>query len=262
MKVATWNVNSIRTRLERLLAWLERARPDVVCLQELKGVDASFPHSELEAAGYHAAVYGEKTYNGVAILSRDEPAEVERGLGDTADPQARLIAARIRGVSVLSVYVPNGQTVGSEKFSYKIEWLGRLRAYLERRFDPAAPLLVCGDFNVAPADLDVANPERWADTVLCHPAARTALEDVRGWGLVDLLRRQHPEEPFYSWWDYRMLAFPKNDGLRIDHIFASAPLAERCVAAEIDRNERKGQKPSDHAPVVVVLEEGAAPAEL
>jgi exodeoxyribonuclease-3 len=255
MKLASWNVNSIRAREERLLAWLARREPDVVCLQELKVTDDAFPRSALERAGYRAAVLGQPTYNGVAILARDALEDVTCGLGDGADDtQARLIAARVSGLRVASVYVPNGASVGSDKWAYKLAWLGRLRAWLERTCDPGEPLALCGDFNVAPTDLDVANPERWNDTVLCHPDGRRALERLVGWGLFDAFRALHPQDRAYSWWDYRNLGFPKNDGLRIDQLWVTAPLRERLRAVEIDRNERKGARPSDHAPVVAELE--------
>lgn len=251
MKIAAWNVNSIRSRLDRLLAWLVKMEPDVVCLQEVKATDEVFPYEPLREAGYFAAVHGQKTYNGVAILSRSEPQDVECGLGDGVDdPQARLIAARVDDVHVISAYVPNGQSVGSEKWTYKLRWMRRLRDYLEGRFDASIPLLLCGDFNVARDDLDVANPAQWADSVLCHEDAREALEEILRWGLVDVVREQQPEGGVYSWWDYRRLAFPKNDGLRIDYVFATEPMAARCTHGEIDRDERKGKKPSDHAPVV------------
>ena len=256
MKVATWNVNSVRARRERLLRWLAANQPDVLCLQEIKVTEADFPSMELKALGYHAAVFGQKTYNGVAILSRREPLEVERGFGDGLDdPQARLIAARIpdavgRDARVVSVYVPNGQEVGSDRWRYKLEWMRRLRAWLDRRVSPTDPLVVCGDFNVAPEPRDVYDPAAWEPTVLFHPEARAALRQVCAWGLADTLRLRHEETGLYSWWDYRMLGFPKNRGLRIDLILASEPLARRCVAASIDRQERKGQQPSDHVPVV------------
>ncbi|MBN1347448.1 MAG: exodeoxyribonuclease III [Phycisphaerae bacterium] len=251
MKIATWNLNSIRARLERLLAWLRQHDPDVLCLQELKVADQAFPHETIREAGYHAAVFGQKTYNGVAILSRTEPQDVERGIDDGVnDPQARFLSARVGDVRVVSIYVPNGQEVGSDKYAYKLDWLRRFRAYLDRRFSPSDALIVCGDTNVAVDEKDAANPDQWADSVLCHADARAALRDVLDWGLVDVLRRHHPEGGLYSWWDYRMLAFPKNNGLRIDHILATPPLANRCTSAEIDRDERKGAKPSDHAPTI------------
>jgi exodeoxyribonuclease-3 len=208
----------------------------------------------LRDAGYAASVYGQKTYNGVAILSRAEPEDVCRSLDDEDDdPQARFISARVAGLRIMSVYVPNGGTVGSDKWRYKLAWLARLRAHLDRHRDPTEQLALCGDFNVAPDDRDVANPEAWRNTVLCHEEGRLALSSVKKWGLVDLVRMKHPDGGIYSWWDYRLLGFPKNDGLRIDHIFATEPVARRLTAAVIDRNERKGKQPSDHAPVLVEL---------
>jgi exodeoxyribonuclease-3 len=253
--LATWNVNSVKARLERLLRFLERRRPDVLCLQELKVEDDQFPLEALEQAGYRAAVHGQKAYNGVAILSREEPRDVLRGMDDGEnDPQARLIAATVRDVRVLCAYVPNGQAPGTPAFAYKLRWLERLRRYLEQRCDPKALLVLCGDFNVAPDDRDVYDPLAWKDQVLCHPEERKALAAIVDWGLADLVRRHHPGGGLFTWWDYRMLAFPRNHGLRIDHVFATLPLARRCAAAEVDRQERKGEKPSDHAPVLVTFE--------
>ncbi len=254
MRIATWNVNSIRARQDRLLAWLSRHAPDVLCLQETKVEDAAFPFEVLRGAGYHAVVHGQRTYNGVAILAREEPHEVEAGFGDGAeDAQARLLSARVAGLRVLSAYVPNGDTVGSEKWRYKLEWLRRLRAGLDARYAPDEPLLLCGDLNVARDEGDVAHPDRWAESVLFHPEARVALEGVRSFGLVDIFRQIHPQGGIYSWWDYRMLAFPKNDGLRIDHLLATPALAARCTDAQVDRDERKGKGASDHAPVIATF---------
>jgi len=251
LKIATWNVNSVRARLERLLAWLQKAQPDIVCLQELKAKEEAFPFEAIREAGYHAAVFGQPTYNGVAILSRIEPQNIFRGMDDGVDdPQARFLAAQVGEIQVLSAYVPNGQVVGSEQYAFKLDWLKRLRSFLDRHFTPETPLVLCGDFNVARDERDVANPAAWEGTVLYHPTSRAALEELLGWGLVDLHRQQHPEGGLFSWWDYRNVAFPKNDGLRLDYIFATQPLAGRCTAAEIDRQERKGEKPSDHAPVI------------
>jgi len=250
VRIASWNVNSIRVRKERLLRWLERHAPDVLCLQELKAPDEQFPTDEVRAAGYHSAVFGQKTYNGVAILSRLPAEDVGRGLqDDVADAEARLIEARVAGVRVVCLYVPNGQLVGSEKWEYRQAWMKRLRSYLDRLCDPAEPLVLCGDWNVAPEDRDVCDPAGWAGSVLFHPEARAAFEAIRGWGLTDTFRLHHAEAGRYSWWDYRMLAFPKNQGLRIDHVLASQPLARRCTGAGIDRDERKGKQPSDHVPV-------------
>lgn len=255
MKIATWNVNSVRARLDRLLAWLQRTQPDIVCLQELKTREDAFPYAAIRELGYHAAVYGQPTYNGVGILSLVEPQEVRRGMDDGVDdPQARLVAARVGEIQMVSAYIPNGQVVGSGQYAYKLEWLRRLRAFLERHYTPDTPLVLCGDFNVARDERDVADPAAWEETVLYHPTSRAALEELLGWGLFDIHRQQHPEGGLYSWWDYRSLAFPRNDGLRLDYIFATAPLASRCTAAEIDRQERKGEKPSDHAPVIAEFE--------
>jgi exodeoxyribonuclease-3 len=256
MKLATWNVNSVRAREARLLRWLEATHPDVVCLQELKVANDAFPFESLRAAGYRSTVHGQKTYNGVAILSQLEPEEVERGFGDGGDDtQARHVAALVGGVRVVSVYVPNGGEVGSDKWGYKLEWMGRLGAWLRRRFTKNEPIALCGDLNVAPEPRDVHDPAAWEGSVLTHPDARRALREVRAFGLADSFRLHHEEGGFYSWWDYRMLAFPKNRGLRIDHIDLTLPLAGRCTGATIDRNERKGRQPSDHAPVLVELED-------
>jgi len=254
MKLVSWNVNSIRARLDRLVAWLEKARPDVVCLQELKTPDEAFPREPLASLGYDAAVFGQKTYNGVAILSRTKIKHAARGLGDD-DPAARFLAATVGKSHVLCAYVPNGQEVGSEKWDYKLRWMMRLRAYLDEHYSAEDRLVLCGDFNVARDDLDVARPDDWAGSVLCHEEGRRRFEAILDWGLVDVFRERHPEGHVYSWWDYRMLAFPKNLGLRLDYVLATKPLAEKCVAAEIDRGERKGEKPSDHAPVVVEFED-------
>lgn len=254
MLLATWNVNSVRARLDRLLAWLDRTCPDVVCLQELKVPDGEFPFDALRGAGYQASVFGQRTYNGVAILSRSTPEDIRMGF-DEGDPddQARLIAATITGIRVVSAYVPNGQVVGSDKWAYKLAWLGRLRAWLERTGAPDRPLALAGDFNVAPEDRDVARPDEWRESVLCHPDARRALQEVTAWGLVDAVRLHDDGPGPWSWWDYRQLAFPRGNGLRIDHVFLTAPLAGRCARAWVDRDERKGKLPSDHAPVLCEL---------
>jgi exodeoxyribonuclease-3 len=255
MKIATWNVNSIRSRLERVVNWTERVQPDVMCFQEIKTVEDNFPTGEFEKLGYQAAVYGQKSYNGVAILSKDKPGDALRGMEDDSDdPQARLIAASVRGIRIINCYFPNGGTVGSDKWEFKLEWMKRLRRYLDRHHSPDEKLVLCGDTNVAVDEKDVANPEKWADSVLCAEPARRALSDISDWGLVDVFRQKHPDGGIYSWWDYRQLSFPKNDGLRLDYVFATEELAQLCASAEIDRNERKGSKPSDHAPVVVEFE--------
>jgi exodeoxyribonuclease-3 len=258
VNLASWNVNSIRVRRERLLRWLDTNRPDVMCLQELKATEAQFPFDAVRAAGYDLAVAGQKGYNGVAILARAGLGleDVRLGLDDgVEDPTARLISARVGGVRILSVYVPNGQVVGSDKYAYKLEWLRRLRDYVERHHRTSEPLVLCGDFNVAPEPRDVDRPKEWERSVLFHPDVRAALGEVTAWGLRDTFRLHHQEGGFYSWWDYRMLSFPKNDGLRLDLILATEPMASRCTEASIDRNERKGKLASDHAPVLATFAE-------
>ncbi len=255
MLIATWNVNSIRARLDRLVAWLRRTGPDVVCLQELKVPDDDFPVETLLAEGYRAVFYGQRTYNGVAILSRYPITDVAMGFGGgTDDPQARLIAATVEGARIISAYFPNGQTVGSDKWFYKLAWIGRLRDHLASTYRPTDPLLLCGDYNVAPEDRDVARPEEWRASVLCHEEARLALQGLSDWGLVDTMRLHEPGPGPYSWWDYRLLGFPKGNGLRIDHIFATPSIAGKTRRAWVDRDERKGKLPSDHAPVLVELD--------
>jgi len=250
MRIYSWNVNSIRARIERVLSWLEDRQPDVVCLQELKCTDDTFPAEALREVGYHSAAHGQKTYNGVAILAREPLEDVTRGLKDGGDDgQSRVIAATVRGVRVMSVYAPNGQSVDSPAYDFKLQWYERLRAVLDARHTPDVPLCLCGDWNVAPADLDVHDPAAWEGQTLCTERERAALTRLLDFGLVDTFRRLHPDTVQYSWWDYRMLAFPKNRGLRIDHVFATAPLAARLIGAGVDREARKGKQPSDHAPV-------------
>jgi exodeoxyribonuclease-3 len=254
MKIATWNVNSIRVRMERLLPWLAERAPDVVCMQELKVEEEKLPRAELEAAGYHVVACCQKTYNGVAILAKQAIEDVRVGMDDgVEDPQARMVSGVVGGVRVINVYVPNGQQVGTDKYEYKLQWMARLRKYLDDKCDRAQPLVLCGDFNVAPENGDVHDPVAWAKETLFHIDARRALEQIRSWGLVDLFRLHHHDPGYYTWWDYQMLAFPKNRGLRIDHIFASEPMARRCDGCIIDRELRKGQKPSDHAPVIATF---------
>jgi len=257
MRIATWNVNSIRARLPRLQAWLERQQPDVVCVQETKVVDEDFPAAELTALGYRSAAFGQKTYNGVAILSRGEAREIARELpGDTPESDRRVLAAEVAGISVVGLYCPNGGEVDSDKYLYKLDWYRRLRAFLEPTWTPEQPLVLCGDFNIAPEDRDVWDPALWRGQTLFSEPEKEALREVMGWGLEDTLRRLHPEGGLYTWWDYRQGAFHRGWGLRIDHVLATPPLAARCVAVEIDRDERKGDKPSDHAPVLATFEQG------
>lgn len=257
MQIATWNVNSIRARLPRVLEWLERVGPDVVCLQETKVRDDQFPVAEMAARGYHALVFGQPTYNGVAILSRAPTGPVFHGFpGDDGDQERRLIATTINGITVVCVYVPNGREVGSPTYEHKLAWIYRLRSLLNDLAAPGDLLAVCGDFNVAPGDGDVHDPDRWRGQLLCSQPERTAFEDLLEWGLVDVLRHHHPGPGPFTWWDYRGGAFHRDWGLRIDHVLATKPLAERCAAVETHRDERKGERPSDHVPVVATFAGG------
>jgi exodeoxyribonuclease-3 len=252
MKIATWNVNSIRSRVARVLDWTRREEPDVLCFQEIKTTDELFPAAPFEELGYHIETWGQPTYNGVAILSRTRSKDVTRGLpGDAPDAQRRLIAATVKGVRIINVYVPNGQSPESDKFVFKLEWLGRLRDWLDAAASPADPLLLLGDFNIAPDDRDVHDPDLWRGKIHFHPKEHAALARITSWGLFDLFRKHHTEGGFYSWWDYRQLAFPKNKGLRIDLVLGTAPMLDRVKGSQIHRDERKGEGPSDHAPVVV-----------
>lgn len=252
MKIVSWNVNSVRARYDRLLNWVEQNEPDVLCLQELKCVDGQFPHDELGELGYYAETLGQKTYNGVAIIARDEITGVIRNMQDGVDdPQARLIAGTVEGVRIVCVYCPNGGTMGSEKWRYKLEWYKRLRTWLDTHCDPSQPTVLLGDFNVAPEARDIARPDLWGAGVLCVPEARAALQNIVDWGFVDTYR-MHEQGAKYSWWDYRANGFYKNDGLRIDMVYATQGLAATCTAVGIDKAEREeveGDKPSDHAPI-------------
>lgn len=254
MKIATWNVNSIRKRLGRVIAWLGEHQPDVLCVQETKVEDEAFPRAELEGAGYQVLCHGQKTYNGVALLGREPLRNPVTGFGDGGDDaQARFLVAEVGRLKIGSVYVPNGQAVGTDKFRYKLEWLARWRRWLAANADPGAPLVLCGDLNVALEDRDVHDPAAWKDKVLCHPDERAALAEICGWGLTDAFRLHNQESGQFTWWDYRQLCFPRNLGLRIDFVLCSAPMAARCRSVTIDRNARKGKEPSDHAPVIAVF---------
>jgi exodeoxyribonuclease-3 len=254
MNIATWNVNSVRARLPRLIAWIETHRPDLLCIQETKAPDAYFPRAELESLGYAIEFFGQKTYNGVAILARGALTDAVRGLpGDTEESEKRVIAATFDGVRVVNVYVPNGQEVGCDKYVYKLAWLDRLRAMLARTHTPDQPLVLCGDFNIAPDDRDVYDPDLWRGKVLFSEPERAKLRDLMGWGLSDALRLRTQEPGQYTWWDYRMNGFKRDLGLRLDHFLVTAPVAARVREIVIDREERAGEKPSDHAPVVLTL---------
>jgi len=248
MKIATWNVNSLKVRLPHLLGWLAQQQPDVVCLQETKQQDADFPHAELQAAGYHSVCSGQKTYNGVAILSREPIADVRTGIPDFADEQKRVIAATIADVRIVCVYVPNGQSVDSDKYQYKLNWLAALTAWLKDELAKHPKLALLGDYNIAPEDRDVHDPQAWQGNVLVSEPEREAFKGLAALGLRDAFRLFEQDAKSYSWWDYRMLAFRRNQGLRIDHILISAAL--QCTVCVIDKAPRKLERPSDHTPVI------------
>jgi exodeoxyribonuclease-3 len=257
LTLVTWNVNSLRARLESVQRWLQEYHPDVVCLQETKVADDQFPREAIEALGYQIAMHGQRTYNGVAILSRLPLSDVALGFdGQGGDEQKRLIAATVGGIRVVNAYIPNGQAVGSDKFAYKLDFFAQLKTYFDQSHKPKEAVVLVGDFNVAPAPEDVFDPQEMDGQVCFHPAERAALERLRGWGFVDQFRRLHPEPGYYSWWDYRQAGFQRDRGLRIDHVWTSPPLTPRTEACWIDREERSREKASDHAPVVVTFTSG------
>jgi len=254
MRIASWNINSLRKRQDRLFDWLEAIKPDIVCLQETKCPDEQFPALALQAAGYRSAYHGEKSYNGVAILAKNELRDVRPSLRDqVVDPQARVIAATIDDVRVFSIYAPNGQAIGSPAYEYKLLWYRRLRDCVAK--EKSSDLVVCGDFNVAPEDIDVYDPDLWRGAIMCSEGERDAFQELCKVGLRDTLRIHHQEGELFSWWDYQMRAFEKNRGLRIDAVLASERLATKCVASGIDREMRKGKEPSDHAPMWAEFED-------
>ena len=249
MKIASWNVNSLKVRLPHLLDWLAEQQPDALCLQELKLEDQNFPLAEITAAGYQAAFFGQKTYNGVALLARSPIADVVTGNPHFPDEQKRLIAGTVGDTRVICAYMPNGQAVGSDKYDYKLRWLDALALWLQEELARYPKLALCGDYNIAPDDRDVHDPQAWAGQILCSDPERAAFRRFIDLGLSDSFRLFEQPEKTFSWWDYRMLGFQKNLGLRIDHVLLSLPLAGKCTAAGIDRAPRKRERPSDHAPV-------------
>lgn len=256
MKITTWNVNSLTARMTRAENWLRANPVDVLCLQELKMENEKFPYAMFEALGYRAEAFGQKTYNGVALVVKNElaaPADVQRGIPNFDDVQSRAIAATVGDTRVVCLYVVNGQEVGSEKFAYKLRWLEACTAWLETERAAHEKLVVVGDFNIAPTDADVHDPKAWEGQVLCTPEERGYFQRWIDLGLIDTFRQFDQPPNTFSWWDYRMLAFPKNKGLRIDHVLASPSMAARCSECVIDRAERKGEKPSDHAPVTATF---------
>ena len=253
MKLASWNVNSLKVRLPHLADWLAQARPDVLCVQETKSEDAKFPRAEVEALGYRVAYAGQKTYNGVALLAKGPLEDVVAGISGFADEQKRVLAATVAGVRVVCVYCPNGQAVGSEKYDYKLRWYAALKEYLAAELARHSHLAVAGDFNVAPEDRDVHDPKAWEGQVQVSDPERAAWRALLALGLADSFRLFEQPEKVYSWWDYRMMGFRRNAGLRIDHLLLSAPLAARCIASTVDKGPRKLERPSDHAPVIAEI---------
>ncbi len=256
MRIATWNVNSLRVRLPQLEQWAASGPADVIGLQELKLSDEQFPRDAVAALGFEAAWSGQRTYNGVALLARQPLEDVARGIPGFDDPQRRVIAATIGGVRVIDVYVPNGQAVGSEKFAYKLGWMARLADYVAAELARHPRLALVGDFNVAPEDRDVHDPKAWEGSVHVSPEERAALGRLLDAGLVDVFRLFEQPAGIFSWWDYRMGAFRRNHGLRIDLVLASRALADRCTACSVDRDPRTWERPSDHAPVVASFDIG------
>jgi exodeoxyribonuclease-3 len=252
MLIATWNVNSILARLPNVIRWLEQTKPDVLCMQETKCSDDKFPREELEKLGYECLMFGQQSYNGVAILSRGSCDVVQRGYPDDQDPaiQSRLLAATVSGIRIVNVYIPNGERVGSEKYQFKLNWLQRLRAYLDMHYDKNSPVLLCGDFNVAPEERDVHDTRLWQGRIMFSQTERDAIQNIKEWGFTDAFRTHVEAGGQYTWWDYRAGAFRRNLGLRIDHVWISDPLVPHNIRTWIDPEPRKWERPSDHAPVV------------
>ena len=250
MKIATWNVNSMNVRQAQVIEWLQSHEPDVLVLQEIKQLTEKFPADSLEEIGYHSIASGQKTYNGVAVISKVPPADPVVEIPGFEDPQRRVLATSIDGLRVVNLYVPNGSEVGSEKYAYKLNWLAALRDFLEQELEQHENLVVLGDFNIAPADADVYDPEKWGDAILCSPLEREALGKLIDLGLTDVFRKFDQPEGTFSWWDYRAAGFRRNAGLRIDLILTSASMTGRCTASYVDKEPRAWERPSDHAPVV------------
>jgi exodeoxyribonuclease-3 len=258
MKIATWNVNSLKVRQQHVIDWLELSQVDVLCLQELKMPDEKFPHAELAAKGFRCWSAGQKTYNGVGIVVREglhvDESSIVRNIPGFVDEQQRVIAATVEGVRIVSAYFPNGQAPDSEKFAYKLRWLEALAPWITDEMQRHPKLALLGDYNIAPEDRDVHDPQAWVGQNLVSPEERAAFAKLISLGLVDSFRKFEQPEKMFTWWDYRMLAFRRNAGLRIDHILLSTALAAACTQCEVDKVPRKWEQPSDHAPVVATIE--------
>jgi len=253
MKLATWNVNSLKVRLPHVLDWLAANPVDVLCLQETKQQDSDFPQAALQEAGYHSVFSGQKTYNGVAILSRATGQDVQHGIPDHGDDQKRVIAASYGDIRVVDVYIPNGQSIDSDKYQYKLGWLDALHDWLKQELARYPKLVLLGDYNIAPEDRDVHDPVAWQGNVLVSEPERAKFRNLEQLGLRDSFRLFEQAEKSFTWWDYRMMGFRRNHGLRIDHILISEPLVAQCRSCVIDKAPRKLERPSDHTPVVVEL---------
>ena len=254
MKLATWNVNSLKVRAPQVLDWLQSEQPDVLCLQETKIQDHKFPYEDLKEIGYHAVHLGQKTYNGVAIISRHAIEDVQFDIPNFEDEQKRFVAATINGIRIICVYIPNGQSLDSDKYQYKLNWLQELTTHLEQQLTQYPKLALLGDYNIAPEDQDVSDPEAWKGSVIVSQPERDAFKRFIALGLHDSFRLFEQAEKLYSWWDYRMMAFRRNMGLRIDHILISSQLVPLAKQSWIDKAPRKLERPSDHTPVVLKLD--------
>jgi exodeoxyribonuclease-3 len=253
IKLATWNVNSLKVRLEQVLEWLEQSQTDILAIQETKLEDAAFPRHAFEEAGFDVLYRGQKTYNGVAWISRLEMSDPLDAFPGYMDEQKRVLAATVNDIRLINVYVPNGQSVDSDKYQYKLGWLEAMQEFIKQEMAKYSKIVVVGDFNIAPQDIDVHDPKQWEGSVLVSQPERLAFMKLLRQGLVDSLRAHHPQEAMYSWWDYRAAAFRRGLGLRIDHVLLSQELMADCVHSGIDINPRKHSRPSDHAPVWVTL---------
>jgi exodeoxyribonuclease-3 len=250
MLIATWNVNSILARMPAVTRWLDDVKPDVVCMQETKCTDDKFPTLVFQERGYQCQLFGQQSYNGVAILTRMACDTSHRGFPGDESMQSRLITTTVEGINIVNVYIPNGQAVGSEKYAFKLEWMSRLREFFDTHYDPSTPVLLCGDFNVAPEDRDVHDVRLWQGRVMFSEQERATLQHIKDWGFTDAFRLHEEGGGKFTWWDYRAGAFRRNMGLRIDHVWVSEPLVSRSVRAWIDMEPRTWEKPSDHAPLL------------
>jgi exodeoxyribonuclease-3 len=254
MLIATWNVNSILARMPLVLRWLDDVKPDVVCMQETKCTDDKFPTLIFQERGYRCQLFGQQSYNGVAILTRGECETTHRGYpGDDETAQSRLITSTVEGIHIVNVYIPNGQAVGSEKYEMKLAWMRRLREFFDQNYDPTRPVLLCGDFNVAPEERDVHDVRLWQGRIMFSEHERATLQNIKDWGFTDAFRLHNEEGGKFTWWDYRAGAFRRNQGLRIDHVWITEPLVSRSVRTWIDLEPRTWEKPSDHAPMIAEL---------